>query len=595
MSGLGAVTFLSQGDDVGALRSWLARGRQALAVDTETTGLNIHGAGFRCRLVVLADNLEAWVLDVERAPALLHEARTALLEAPWLVMHNATFDWQVLEVAGVATLEELQPRTVDTRLLAHLVDPRGKADGGVGHGLKDLAVHYVDEGAADGDQELAALFRELGFKKAEGFAKVPVDHPTLVHYAGQDGIMTARLLEVLAPKVRELGMDHLVDFERDVQALLARLERRGMLLDVAYAERLRERYLIAQDAHQMGAASYGVDNVNAPTQVADGLLALGAELTERTPSGAWKVDKDVLASILPGTPGAELAAEVRGAKHASKFRKSYVEACLELRDAQDRVHPRINALQARTARMSVSTPPLQQLPSGDWWVRRMFVAEPGELVVAADYSQVELRVLGALAKERNIMEAVAQGVDLHDLTAGRVGIDRGTAKAVNFLTVYGGGAKALARTARIPQHEAKVALSGYHRAFPGVKRYGRHLMERAEYGRKEVRTASGRRLPLDRGRLYAATNYVVQSSARDVLAQALLELSDAGLERYLLIPVHDEVVASAPAAEAAEVAQAIGEVMSMDFHGVHLAAEGEVYGASWGHGYGDCVEVEVAA
>lgn len=576
-----------------AFRSWMLLGRPALAVDTETTGLNVWGPGFRCRLVVLADAEQAWVLNVESGGADVRTAvREALMLAERIVMHNATFDQQVLERAGLAEMEELQGRTVDTRLLAHLADPRGRQDGGVGHGLKALAVEYVDAGAADGEAELLDVFRRLNLSKADGYARVPVDDPVLVKYAGMDGILTARLLPILSGLVERHGMTHLITFEHRVQALLARLERRGMRLDVAYAERLAERYVEREAQHEAAADMLGVGNVNSTRQVAAAMQQLGATLTVTTPSGALKVDKNVLADVITECEGApaELAREVLGAKHAAKYRKSYVEACLGLRDSRDRVHPRIAGLAARTARMSVSTPPLQQLPSDDWWVRRMFVAEPGELIGAADYSQVELRVLGALAQEKNIIQAVADGVDLHDLTAERVGIERRTAKMVNFLTVYGGGATALSRQAHISKHEAKAALAGYHRSFPGVKRWGRQLMERAEYGRKEVRTVSGRRLPLDRDRLYAATNYQVQSAARDVLAESLLSLEEAGLERYLLIPVHDEVVFSAPEDEAAEVAAAIGGVMSMDFLGVWLEAEGEVYGPSWGHGYGDCVE-----
>src|SRR5690606_37705864 len=132
----------------------------------------------------------------------------------------------------------------------------------------------------------------------------------------------------------------------------------------------------------------------------------------------------------------------------------------------------------------------------------------------------------------------------------------------------------------------RQVVQKYDRTYPGIKRYGRRLMDRAEMGSFAAETPVGRRLPLVRDRLYAATNYVVQSTARDILAQALLNLEAAGLEEYLLLPIHDEVLAEAPAEDAEDIARAIGAAMETELHGVPILTDPEVLGPSWGHGYG---------
>src|SRR5690606_23646986 len=160
-------------------------------------------------------------------------------------------------------------------------------------------------------------------------------------------------------------------------------------------------------------------------------------------------------------------------------------------------------------------------------------------------------------------------------------------KGVGFGKVYGGGAATLARQTGADIESVKYAIAQYDAVFPEIKRFARQLMRRAEYGRCEVVTPSGRHLPLDRDRLYAATNYVVQSTSRDLLAQAIVDIWAAGLGDHLLLPMHDELIAQAPRADAEEVIREIGRIMSRaSFFGVPITSTPEVYGPSWGHGYG---------
>ncbi|MFD6638353.1 DNA polymerase [Micromonospora chalcea] len=576
----------------------MAGGDKVLAFDTEGTGLDVYTPGHRLRLGQFGNGREAWVL---RADMFGEEIAAALRQPRPFVMHNAPFDLLTVDRHLGVRLEDLGPRTFDTRVLAHLIDPRAPQEGGIGLSLKPLSAVYVDPDAPDTQEGLTQVFRSLGLTKATGWAGIPIDQETYVRYAGLDVILTHRLFRELGPLVRGIGLDHLSKFEHHLQVLLAILQRRGFRLDVGYVEGLKADLLAEAERFRTVARRYGVENVNSTAQVAAALEAMGETLTERTASGAVKVDKGVLLPLADlsqawerleiGEPN-PLADAVLRSKRAEKWATSYADAFLDLKDADNRLHPSIGALQARTARMSISRPPLQQLPSSDWRVRRAFIADPGQTIVAADYQAVEMRVLAALSGDETMRKAIADGVDLHSFTAEKVfGPDftkahRKIAKAVGFGKVYGGGAAGIARQTGADVEAIRRAIAAYDATFPGVKRYSRTLMNRADFGRKEVVTPSGRHLPLDRDRLYAATNYVVQSTARDLLAQAIVDVFAAGLGDHLLLPVHDELVAQAPTADAEEVIREIGRTMESTFYGVRIASDVEVYGPSWGHGYG---------
>lgn len=596
------VYFPTREEDLAGFWAWLDRPRKALCVDTETTGLDTYARSFGIRLVQFGDHREAWVLQVGRFTAAIVEAFRRLHAAKrYLVFHNATFDLLALDRFGLTTLEAAHPLTFDTSVLAHLLDPREPKEGGIGRKLKVLSAQFIDPEAPDTQEGLTAVFNSLGYTKETGWALIDIDHPTYVLYAGLDVILGARLFGYLAPQVKARGLGRLARFEMALAGLLARMERRGVLLDVPYTidltRGLRQEALKWQEV----AARYGVDNVNSTDQVSAALLGMGETLTEKTKGGAFKVDKEVLLPLADLDKDLErlgardpnpLAEAVVHAKRSDKWAKSYAEAMLDRRDDADRVHPKINGLQARTARMSISRPPLQQLPSGDWTIRRCLLPDPGMEMVAVDYRQVEMKVLAALSEDKAMLAAIASGLDIHDAVATLMygeGFSKGQrklAKNTGFGKVFGGGIETLARQSGVSHEVAAQARSMFDRQFPGIKRYSRRLIARAENGNREVVTPSGRILPLDRHRIYAATNYMVQSTARDVLAQALLDIDEAGLGDHLLLPVHDEVIAQAPIGEGRDLVAALQEAMTMDFYGVTLDTDGEVYGPSWGHGYG---------
>jgi len=563
-----------------------------LAIDVEATGLDIFSSSYSLRTIQIASMAQAWVFLVEEGDNGMEVLISSILASrPVLLAHNASYDLLALDRFQYLDLEEAWSRTVDTYLLAHLLDPRAKADGGPGHKLEALAAHYLgDPGAWQYHDELMDHFRAKGWKikSPEGYCNVDIQLPLFHQYGAVDVLHTAWLFEVMAPLIKAQGLTDLSGFEHEVARLCSKMQRKGIAVDAAYAPELGAWLDEHGDKARQTAATWGVDNVNSTAQVASAFQTLGVELIEKTDKGNLCVDKDVLEGIenLDLGPASELAKAVSVGKSMGRFRKTYVNKVMDTLGADGRSHPSINSLRARTARMAVSDPPLHQIPANDWRVRRLFIASPGCLMGSSDYSQVELRVLGALAKEPAILQAIKEGIDLHDLTAQRVGISRKLAKMTNFLICFGGGAKLLAQQAGITLVEATAAIRGWKRVYPKVARYSKRLIDQAGMGRLAVTTATGRRIPLDRSRIYAATNYTVQSTARDLFCQSLLNLEEAGLSDFILLPIHDEFLFEAPEADIKEVAQAIGEVMTMEAMGVLFEATGEVYGPSWGHGYG---------
>jgi len=599
------IYFPERRSELAGFDAFLSQGDKVLGLDTETTGLGIYERDFGVRLVQFGNDREAWVL---RADLFADVIRKTLRSRRAFVVHNAAFDLKVIDHTLGVRIEELADRVIDSRILAHLLDPRQPHEGGAGLKLKPLSTIYVCDRAEDTQEGLTAVFRTIdnpdtGKKctKDNGWRHIPIDNETYVRYAGLDVIYVSRLFKEIGPLVKAIGLSDLSKFEHHFQSLVCLMERKGVLLDVPYVEKLREELMVEAEKYRKIAARYGVANVNSNPQISEALLAMGETLSETTDSGAWKVDKEVLMPFadldrewerIEARDANPLADAVLRAKRASKWQTSYVDAFLNYRDNGDRLHASIGTLQARTARMSISRPPLQQLPSGDYKVRRAVVADPGQMIITSDYDQIEMRVLAALADVKGIKEAILQGVDLHGYTAALIyGPDytkfhRKLSKGIGFGKVYGGGKATLSRQTGAPIDAVAHAIAEYDRVFPEIKRYSQRLQSRAQYGKKEVVTVSGRHLPLDRDRLYSATNYVIQSTARDVLAQAVVDVFDAGLGDHLLLPVHDELVAQAPEKDAQEFAHELGRIMSVDFYGVRLSSSGSVEGKNWGSAYG---------
>lgn len=601
------IHFPETDADIWTYQSWMDSKRfEVLALDTESTGLKIFTRGYACRLIQIGDEQTAWVLQAEKFRAVCER----VLRDPrrtW-VAHNAPFDLLVLDQLGFADLEDLGPRVFDTYILGHLCDPRLKAEGGTGLGLKELSAIYVDANAEDTATGLYKVFRsEYKATKETGWALIDIDHPLYVRYAGLDVIYCRRLLTELGVLVKGNNLSALAHWEHKVQLVTTKMRKRGLLIDVDYTKGLVDKLAEEQSHHATIAARFGVDKVNAPAQVAAALTGMGERLTKTTDTGNLSTAKEVLLPLadldrdwqrIGSRDPNPVADAVLRAKRAGKWRTSYAQAFLDGIDDANRLHPSIKTLAARTARMSISDPALQQLPSSDWMVRRCFVADDNNSIFSVDYQAVEMRVLAALSGDPALKAAIANGVDLHMYTAekicgarwGSMGAVarlkmRKVAKVVGLAKVYGGGAAHIADQTGISIADAKAATAAYDAAFPGIKAFGLRLQREAGWGSRPLITHTGRHLPLDRDRTYAATNYACQSVARDILAGAALRLDAAGLTPHLLLPIHDEFLGQGPTKDVEELAREVQRIMETDLLGVHIAADPEVLGDNWGMGY----------
>ncbi|MGW2860817.1 DNA polymerase [Streptomyces sp. NPDC001205] len=592
--------------DLGEFWTWFyeARERGPIALDTETSGLDVYSPTYKLRTVQFGDAHDAWVIPWERGGYFQTYARQAIERARQVLIHNANFDWHVLDRHAGIPLEDLAPWTTDTRILAALCDPRQPQEGGIGTGLKPLSARWVDPSAPDTQGGLTRVFNSLGMTKETGWAGIALDHPTFLLYAGLDVILTARLFPVLRRELVRLGVrDQLVTYEHELARICAVMQRTGLLVDQDYAAPLARRLAEEAETYSAVAARYGVTKVGSPTQVAEALQGMGETLTDRTDSGALKVDKQVLLPLadldrdwqrIGAREPNPLAYAVLRAKRAGKWGTSYADRFMNKLDAAGRIHPVISPLAARTGRMSV-TDGLHQLPSSDHVIRRAILAEPGHVMISTDFQAIEMRVLAALADVKRMKEGFLSGGDKFDIHAYTARLIKGDAatpkdrkvfKGAGFGKVYGGGIQTIARQTGATEAEIAHAVAAYDRAFPEIKRAGKRWQREAFQNRMVYVSATGRRLPLDRDRTYAVTNYACQSAARDVLGQAMLDMEGAGLLEYMRLPIHDEILASAPREDAADVAREFERCMTMSLYGVPIVAEAEIGGRSWGSLYG---------
>jgi len=582
-------------EDLELFKDFVRKNLRVLACDSETTGLNIYASGFRIRLVQFGTPHEAWVIPVEYGGMFVQVVVQALRAVDKLIFQNGMYDLQVFDKCLGVKLEELWPKVLDTKLYAMLIDPRAPEKGGIGTSLEDLTRYYIDaEVATTVKGSMSTLAKDYKTTKAKIWEKVDLEDSWYNLYAGMDTILAARLASKL-PSLVPVSAKPLISFEHKVAEVCSYYERTGFLLDEDYSLELAARLLETEEHNRELAYSFGCENVGSTEQVADVLLHLGVKLKDRTPTGKLKVDKKVIAQIQEsGTKKQkEFITAVADAKKARKWRTTWVEGFLNNMDENGRCHASINTLQARTGRMSITGIPAQTLPSGDWTIRRCFIADPGESIVSVDYQAQELRVLAALSGDVTMIKAFKEGLDLHLMTAQAAwgshitkdSVERKYAKTVNFGRVYGGGAKTVSEQTGLSFMQAKRVVEAFDARYPGVKTYSDVLMNLANQ-QGYVVTPTGRVLPVDAGRGYAALNYVIQSSSRDVTCRGLLRLHEAGFTPYMRLPIHDEIVGSLPEGVADLGAKRMAKLMSEDMGEVFIDTDAEVYGMSWGHGYG---------
>ena len=550
-----------------AFQRWLDRisAADAFAFDTETTSLEYMDARVVGVAIAVAPGEGAYVPFAHRypgAPDQLGEQRVLgalrpLLEDPGRpkIGHNLKYDASVLANHGIAMAGVAE----DTMLQSYVFDSTATR-----HDMDSLALKYL--------QHKTRKYEEVAGKGAKQLTFDQVDLDEAGPYAAEDAEVTLRLHAFFVPKLADDPRLQQVyaEIEMPLVPVLSAMERRGVRVDVD-----RLRVLSAELAERMAAlereaheAAGGPFNLQSPKQIQAILFdgdRLGLPVRAKTPTGQPSTADAVLQNLAEEFALPRLILDHRA---LSKLRSTYTVALAEsVNRTTGRVHTSYHQAVASTGRLSSSAPNLQNIPvrtAEGRRIRQAFVPAPGFRFLAADYSQIELRIMAHLSGDEGLTAAFAAGRDVHRATAAEVaglpeadvdGEMRRRAKAVNFGLIYGMSAFGLARQLGIERKEAQDYIDRYFEQYPGVRAYMDETRQRAR-DRRYVETVFGRRLYLPEigsrnagRRQYAertAINAPMQGTAADVIKRAMVSLHEwtAGRESEvrMIMQVHDELV-----------------------------------------------------
>jgi len=563
-------------EDVFDFWDWLAD-QPFVAVDTETTGIDTFAPGFHIRLAQVGNASEAWVFDFQRWRGVIEEMFKKFNGR--LVMHNAKYDVHAFTAEGVTVPWHSLD---DTMIALRLAEPDQSA------ALKAAADRHISRGASGSQQDLHEAMRVNKWD----WATVPLDFPTYVLYAGLDVILTSRLYKADALQVGFRSPVYRMEME--VRELANKMERNGLRVDRGYSvQKSSELRAEARVLREEVEAEYGFSPTS--TQALGRWMLTNAThlITKTTDSGAPSTDKETLEYIAREghAEAARLAEKVLRVRRTEKLASSYFDNFVDLSDENDMLHAEIETLAARTGRMSIRKPGLQTLPrvSSDpetKIVRRAVVPRAEDhVLISCDSDQIELRLAAALSEDQAMIEAFIESDDFfttlmrqiyNDPTAEKSDPRRAAVKTTMYAKTYGAGPSKIALSAGVTEERIRELLNGMSSAYPDYTRLGDRYEREARENEGWVTNPYGRRLRVDEGREYTATNYVIQSAAADVLKRSIVDLGHAGLEDYLVIPVHDELVLSVPADEAEEVTRLVEETMTCtDFALTLTASAGE--------------------
>lgn len=573
------------------------------AVDLETTSLNpleaeIVGISLSCR------DHEACYIPVGHfylgAPDQLPRRRvldalTPLLTDPKIrkVGQNLKYDYQVFRRHGI----ELAGVWCDTMVASYLLNPVRS-----GHGLDSLSVEHLDHKMIS--------YEEVAGKGKEqvNFAQVPVEKAST--YSCEDSDAAWLLHRLFLPRVADMGMERLFfDVEMPLVPILAEMELAGVKLDLELLGELSAGFgkqLADLEETVMGLAPEPF-NINSPKQLGEVLfekLKLPTGKKTKTKTG-WSTNVEELERLAEA--GHEIASAILQYRGLAKLKSTYTDALPKLvQPATGRVHTSYNQTVTNTGRLSSSEPNLQNIPvrtEEGRRIRRAFIAEEGHLLLSADYSQIELRVLAHLSGDRVFCDAFARDEDIHTRTAAEVfGLFpemvtpemRRQAKAINFGVIYGQGAFSLARQLGIATKVAKEFIDNYFARHPGARAFLDGCVREAEEN-GYVTTLLGRRLPIpditsSNGNIRAfaqrnAVNYPIQGSAADIIKEAMVKatarMKREGMRSRLIMQVHDELVFEVPKDEVVAMEQLVEHEME---HAVALRVPLKVdisHGSNW--------------
>ena len=566
------------------LDHWLAalQGADLVAIDTETDSLDAMRAQIVGISFAVQPGRAAYVPLAHSHPGVADQLPLAEVLArlkPWLqdparakLGQNIKYDLHVLANAGIA----VQGYMHDTMLQSYVLEAHRT------HGLEALAERHL------GRKGLS--YEDLCGKGVNQIPFAQVDIERATQYSGEDSEMTLHVHQTLWPLVQaDAGLRYVYEkIEMPVSVVLQRVERNGVLIDSAVlarqSQQLAERMVaLEQQAYDIAGQPF---NMGSPKQIGDILFTkLGLPVKKKTASGAPSTDEEVLQELAADYP---LPARILEHRSLAKLKGTYTDKLpLMVNPSTGRVHTNYAQAVAVTGRLSSNDPNLQNIPirtAEGRRVREAFIAPPGHVLMSADYSQIELRIMAHISEDPALLRAFERGLDVHKATASEVfgtpvdevsSEQRRYAKVINFGLIYGMGAFGLASNLGIEQKAAKDFIDKYFARFAGVKRY----MDETRIKAKErgyVETVFGRRLwlpeinsgngPRKAGAERQAINAPMQGTAADLIKLAMLAvqkaLDDEGRATRMVMQVHDELVLEVPAAELAWAREAIPRLMA---------------------------------
>ncbi len=573
------------------LQAWIARASaaQMVAVDTETTALDpmradlvgvslALGPNDACYIPLGHGGSDMFSEKPEQVP--MADALAALKpmledDAVLKVFQNGKYDCNVLARVGI----DVSPID-DTMVISFDLDAgRGEEGIGGGHGMDELSQRHL------GHTPIPFKVVCGTGKKAILFGEVPLDRATA--YAAEDADITWRLHAHLKPRLAIEGGSKVYErVDRPLIPVVARMEREGIRVDRARLAKLSEEFSIEinrleGEIHVVAGQEF---TVGSPKQLGDILFdKLGYKGGKKGKSGQYSTDVSVLEKLAgEGAPIARIVLEWR---QLSKLKSTYTDALqAAINPATGRVHTSYSLVGAQTGRLSSTDPNLQNIPirtAIGRQIREAFVPEPGNVLLAADYSQIELRLAAHMADVPALKEAFAAGEDIHARTAremfGEVTRDtRGRAKTINFAILYGISRWGLAGRLEVPAEEAQAMIDTYFQRFPGIQRYIHETLESVRacgysetlFGRKTWFPRINSKNQAERqGSERAAINAPIQGTSADIIKRAMARmlpaLADAGLHDVrMLLQVHDELVFELPESRVEAATPIIRQVMA---------------------------------
>jgi len=579
--------------DLATLDAWIARAFDTglVAFDTETDALSSADANL-CGVSLAVAPGEACYIPLghehEQEGGLALEATSRpeqipldeaiarlkpMLEDPSVlkVAQNAKYDMGVLARYGVAV-----GPIDDTMLISYALE-----GGAHPHGMDDLSALWL------GHQPIPYKQVAGTGKAQKSFKHVPLDSATA--YAAEDADVTLRLYEILRPRLAREGLLTVYEtLERPMPAVLAQMEANGVRIDTERLRLLSHDFSLRMAELEAKAQTLAGRpfNLGSPRQIGDVLFGeLGLPGGKKTATGVWSTDASVLEDL--AGQGHELPRTLLDWRQLSKLKGTYTDNLAQaVSERTGRVHTSYALASTTTGRLSSNDPNLQNIPvrtEEGRKIRRAFVAEPGNVLISADYSQIELRLVAHIGDIPQLKKAFIDGLDIHASTAsemfgvpieGMPAETRRRAKAINFGIIYGISAFGLANQLGIGRDEAGSYINTYFERFPGIRGYMDRMRAQVRqdgfvttvFGRKvNIPMATSKSVGERQFAERAAINAPIQGAAADVMRRAMIRmpaaLKDAGLTARMLLQVHDELVFEAPKDEADEVCRVAREVM----------------------------------